>query len=203
MNIGLARLKKEYQLFLKDPPLGVVAEPDPKNWFRWHFVFYDLPAEGPYAGGFYHGELVFPLAYPNAPPDILMHTPSGRFEVETKICTSFSSFHPESWSPSWNVQTILKGIISFFLSDEGGTGTTRASNATKKAFASGSVAFNLKDKAFVELFQAKLEALGKDLTVRAPPCDPSPRSQDAKELLIGAGVLLAVGLAMIGKYLYS
>ena len=43
------------------------------------------------------------------PPSIYMVTPSGRFEVNMKICMSMSDFHPESWNPSWRVETILVG----------------------------------------------------------------------------------------------
>lgn len=198
MNIGLARLKKEYKISLQDPTPGILAEPDPKNWFTWHFVFFDLPSDTPYARGCYHGELRFPLAYPNAPPDILMHTPSGRLEVETKICTSFSSFHPESWSPSWNVQTILKGIVSFFLGDEGGTGTTRASNAMRRRLAAHSNAHNLKNHYFIELFQEKLEKMGKDLTC---PTEDPVNPQESHQFLICCGVVLVLA-ALIGKYVW-
>ena len=36
-----------------------------------------------------------------------MLTPSGRFEVNKKICLSISSFHPETWQPSWGIRTAL------------------------------------------------------------------------------------------------
>ena len=197
MNIGLARLKKEYRIALKDPTPGILAEPDPKNWFIWHFVFFDLPSDTPYASGVYHGELRFPLAYPNAPPEILMHTPSGRLETETKICTSFSSFHPESWSPSWNVQTILKGIVSFFLGDEGGTGTTQASASKRRSLAVDSYATNLGNRYFVELFKEKLERMGKDLSVRVEV----ERPQQACNSLVCVVLVLVVGL--VGKYVWK
>ena len=29
-----------------------------------------------------------------------------------------SDYHPESWNPAWSVSTILKGVLSFMLSDE-------------------------------------------------------------------------------------
>ena len=190
MNIGLARLKKEYKFALQDPTPGILTEPDPKNWFVWHFVFFDLPTDTPYSAGVYHGELRFPLAYPNAPPDILMHTPSGRLEVETKICTSFSSFHPESWSPTWNVQTILKGIVSFFLGDEGGTGTTSSSNATRRRLARQSHAFNATNRLFVELFKEKLERMGKDL---------SPKGEESRgsEEETGVTVWMVLGVVAV------
>ena len=40
-------------------------------------------------------------------------TPSGRFETNTKICLSFSAFHPELWQPAWGIRLILEALISF------------------------------------------------------------------------------------------
>jgi ubiquitin-conjugating enzyme E2 J1 len=28
--------------------------------------------------------------------------PSGRFEIQKKICLSISNYHPEHWQPSWS-----------------------------------------------------------------------------------------------------
>lgn len=36
-----------------------------------------------------------PSEYPFKPPEIYLLTPSGRFEVNRKICLSISSFHPQ------------------------------------------------------------------------------------------------------------
>lgn len=41
---------------------------------EWHFVIKG-PKETPYAGGRYHGKLVFPADYPYKPPAIMMLTP--------------------------------------------------------------------------------------------------------------------------------
>jgi ubiquitin-conjugating enzyme E2 J1 len=43
-----------------------------------------------------------------------MLTPSGRFEINKKICLSITGFHPEHWQPSWGVRTAILAIISFF-----------------------------------------------------------------------------------------
>lgn len=72
------------------------------------------PPDSPYAGGEYHGVLLFPSEYPFKPPGIKvrspscaacdrlltkalfdqMYTPSGRFQPDKKICFSMSDFHP-------------------------------------------------------------------------------------------------------------
>ena len=54
-----------------------------------------------------------PAEYPFKPPAFVMLTPSGRFETGTKICLSISSFHPESWQPSWSVRSALIALIAF------------------------------------------------------------------------------------------
>jgi hypothetical protein len=71
------------------------------------------PPDSPFAGGEYHGVLLFPSEYPFKPPGIKvlfksglipnlnslryqMLTPSGRFQPSKKICFSMSDFHPGS-----------------------------------------------------------------------------------------------------------
>ena len=43
----------------------------------------------------------------------MMLTPNGRFETNTKICLSISSYHPEHWQPSWSMRTALTALIAF------------------------------------------------------------------------------------------
>lgn len=42
-----------------------------------------------------------------------MITPSGRFQINARLCLSISDFHPDTWNPSWTVSTIIMGLISF------------------------------------------------------------------------------------------
>ena len=103
-----------------------IATPQENDIHTWHFLIFGL-LECPYEGGFYWGTLLFPRDYPFKPPRIKMFTPQGRFEINYPICTSFSDYHPETWDPSWSVQTIVLGLISFMLSEEmtaGGVRTT-------------------------------------------------------------------------------
>ena len=67
-------------------------------------------------GGYYHGKLVFPKEYPFKPPRIMMITPNGRFQTNTRLCLSISDFHPDTWNPAWSVSTILTGLLSFMVS---------------------------------------------------------------------------------------
>ena len=43
-----------------------------------------------------------------------LYLQSGRFETNTKICLSISSYHPEQWQPSWSMRTALTALIAFF-----------------------------------------------------------------------------------------
>lgn len=43
------------------------------------------------------GRIILPPEYPLKPPNIVLLTLNGRFEVGTKICLSISAHHPESW----------------------------------------------------------------------------------------------------------
>ena len=108
------RLVTEFKRIQADPPENIDVKPNESNIFEWHFLIRG-PVDTPYEGGEYHGRLVFPEDYPNAPPSIYMFTPSGRFETNVRICTSMSDFHPESWVPSWSVSTILIGLVSFMV----------------------------------------------------------------------------------------
>lgn len=67
-------------------------------------------------GGFYHGKLIFPKDYPFRPPRIIMITPNGRFQTNTRLCLSISDFHPDTWNPAWSAATILTGLLSFMVS---------------------------------------------------------------------------------------
>jgi len=144
-----------------------LAHPNPQNILHWYFVFYDLN-DSPYEGGIYMGKLEFTTDYPHRPPKIMMITPSGRFHLNSAICTTFSSYHPEKWQPSWGVPTIILGLLSFWHEDGGGIGKIYSTDKEKKYFAKKSMEFNRKNHMFMKLFnddQAFKNALaGKGVT---------------------------------------
>lgn len=135
----------------REPPPFVWAAPDEKNILNWNYLIRG-PPDSPYAGGEYHGVLMFPPEYPFKPPGIKMYTPSGRFQPDRKICFSMSDFHPGSWNPAWSVATILTGLLSFMLSDEMTTGSVNTTEAHKRAFAARSHAWNLTQSRFRDAF---------------------------------------------------
>lgn len=135
----------------KEPPPFVWAVPDEKNILTWNFIIRG-PPDSPFAGGEFHGVLLFPSEYPFKPPGIKMFTPSGRFQPDKKICFSMSDFHPGSWNPAWSVATILTGLLSFMLSDEMTTGSVTSSDVHKQAFAVRSHGWNIAQPRFQEAF---------------------------------------------------
>lgn len=152
-KIGLKRLSKEYKSLRINPIDGIEAHPLEENIFEWYYIL--KPVQEPYKNGIYYGKLVFPDEYPMKAPDIYMITPSGRFEVNSKICLSMSSFHPESWNPSWSIGSMLLGIISFMYEDTTTTGAIESTREEKLLFAKNSLKFNIKIKRFKDLFWNK------------------------------------------------
>ena len=157
---ALQRLKREFALLEKSPHPNFVARPSDSDMLTWHYVLFDLPNDSAYAGGQYHGKLVFPREYPLKPPSILMCTPSGRFEVNKRLCLSMSDYHPETWNPSWRVETILLGLVSFMLdeSDPATAGGIQSSKAQRKSEALLSFFRNARNKDFKVLFPELCDA---------------------------------------------
>ena len=117
----------------------------------FHYVV-EGPPDSPFAGGFYHGLLKFPAEYPMKPPSVLMLTPNGRFSINTRICLSYSDFHPETWNPVWSCSTILMGLLSFMAEEAATAGSISTSDDTKRRYAAESLAHNLKNADFARLF---------------------------------------------------
>ncbi|WBW72477.1 ubiquitin conjugating enzyme E2 Ubc6 [Schizosaccharomyces osmophilus] len=161
------RLMKEYLALQRNPVEYIDARPAPENILEWHYIVTG-PPDTPYEGGQYHGTLIFPSEYPFKPPAIRMITPSGRFQTNTRLCLSFSDFHPKSWNPAWMVSTILVGLVSFMTSDEITTGGIVTPESTRKAYAKDTKRFNLMNNPkFVAVFPELLEQNRRDIMEQA------------------------------------
>ena len=57
--------------------------------------------------------MILPPEYPFKPPNIVLLTPSGRWETGKRICLSVSAHHPEEWQPAWGIRTILQALRDF------------------------------------------------------------------------------------------
>lgn len=69
-------------------------------------------------------------------------TPSGRFETNTKVCLSFSAYHPELWQPAWGIRLILEALVSFLpTKGDGAIGALDWTDKERKRLAKKSVDF--------------------------------------------------------------
>ena len=208
---AMTRLSREAAHIQKTKIPHIAARPSSKDLLIWHFVLHDLPQNSAYFGGVYHGKLVFPKEYPLKPPAIYMITPSGRFEVNSRLCLSMSDFHPESWNPSWRIESILVGLLSFMLDPQEPrtTGGMHKPYATRRQMALASFEFNRKNKEYLDLFpeysdEEKVhEGLGF-FTDSEPPKDAASaealnRSKGGDPKKAGGGAGAAGGLPGEGR----
>ena len=152
----IVRLQKEYLQIQKEEIPNIVCAPIESNLLEWHYVIHNLTEEQSpnFFGGTYHGKLIFSPQYPFKPPSIYMLTPNGRFQINQRICTSMSDFHPESWRPLWSIRSILIGLLSFFLDEKEPQtyGSVQTTSDEKRKYARNSMQYNSKDEIFCELF---------------------------------------------------
>jgi len=166
------RLKKEYMRLLKAPLPHIEAHPLESDILQWHYVI-SGPADSPYAGGLYHGKVVFPREYPFKPPSIYMHTPSGRFKPDTSLCLSMSAYHPESWNPLWSVGSILQGLLSFMLETTPTLGSVESSDETKREYARRSREYNRNNPIYRKLFPHYLVENEEAAAASTTPAKPA------------------------------
>lgn len=116
---------------------------------EWYYCVQGPPGT-PFERGYYLGTVIFPPNYPFAPPAIRMITPSGRFEVGSRLCLSISDFHPESWNPIWGIETILVGLLAFMVGTDKTHGSITTTDEEKQEIASAS-----REKLFDEISAEK------------------------------------------------
>lgn len=149
------RLSKEYMSFAKNAPPFLMAKPLESNILEWHYILLG-PRDSPFNGGEYWGVLLFPSDYPFKPPAIKMMTPNGRFQTNMRLCLSISDYHPETWNPSWSVESILTGLLSFMLESGSATGTLSSSEHAISQLARESHGWNRAQTKFREVFSDRL-----------------------------------------------
>ncbi|KAF9448337.1 UBC-like protein [Macrolepiota fuliginosa MF-IS2] len=112
-NSAVKRIMQEARELANDPSTDYTASPLEDDIFEWHCTLRGSPGTE-FEGGLYHFRILLPAEYPFRPPSIMMLTPSGRFELNTKICISFTNYHEELWQPAWGVRTAIIGLQGFF-----------------------------------------------------------------------------------------
>jgi ubiquitin-protein ligase len=136
------RLVSEFNVLKKDPLDNIDVTIANDNMDTWYVKIHKLSDDG-FVGGEYLLEILMPKDYPFSPPDFRMLTPNGRFDINRKLCFSNSGYHPEDWSPMWNMKTIIMGFLSFFLEKKSsGIGHLDTTVEQKEAYAKQSVETN-------------------------------------------------------------
>lgn len=110
---AVKRIMQEARELANDPSTDYTAAPLEDDIFEWHCTIRGAP-DTEFEGGLYHFRILLPSEYPFRPPSIMMLTPNGRFELNTKICISFTNYHEELWQPAWGVRTAIIGLQGFF-----------------------------------------------------------------------------------------
>lgn len=184
-DICTRRLTKELKSLMKDPirsPTITVA-PNEKNILEVHYVI-EGSEKTPFAGGIYHGKLLFPKDYPLKPPSVIMITKNGRFQPNRRLCLSMSDFHPESWNPMWSVSTILTGLYSFMIESQPTLGSIESTKSQKEKFARQSLDYNVRDPTFCKLFPEYVIVHKERLAARQAALGISGNTTDASNTMI-------------------
>eukprot|EP00998_Keelungia_sp_KM082_P005761 NODE_2059_length_1148_cov_63.253673_g2042_i0.p1 GENE.NODE_2059_length_1148_cov_63.253673_g2042_i0~~NODE_2059_length_1148_cov_63.253673_g2042_i0.p1 ORF type:complete len:305 (-),score=39.48 NODE_2059_length_1148_cov_63.253673_g2042_i0:130-1044(-) len=128
--MNMKRIMQEAKDFAKKPCREFHAQPSDENSFEWLFTMRG-PDDTEFSEGFYRGRVILPHNYPFSPPDVVLLTPNGRFELNKKICLSVSSYHPETWKPTWNIKTVLTAL-RLFMATPGNNGLGAMSMSAEK-----------------------------------------------------------------------
>ncbi|KAF8520198.1 UBC-like protein [Hysterangium stoloniferum] len=109
-NAGVKRILQEARELATDPSTDYHAAPLEDDIFEWHCTMRG-PSGTEFEGGIYHFRIQLPSEYPFRPPSIMMLTPNGRFELNTKYIVID---HEELWQPAWGVRTAIIALQGFF-----------------------------------------------------------------------------------------
>jgi len=168
-NSAVKRIMQEARELANDPSTEYSAAPLEDDIFEWHCTLRG-PSGTDFEGGLYHFRIRLPAEYPFRPPSIMLLTPNGRFELNTKICISFTNYHEELWQPAWGVRTAIIGLQGFFpLKGQAalGIGALEAPSSERKRLAALS-----RDWVCPRCNQSNLQSL-------PDPIDPASASEPA------------------------
>lgn len=147
------RIMREYRDILNNPCEYALIVQDTDNILNWYCLIRKIEE---YPEGEYIFNITLPKDYPFTGPDFVILTPNGRFEINKQICFSNSSFHPETWSPLWNINMMVTGFVSMFReSTSTGIGHMNYDATVCNKYALNSHSFNMTNyPKIMELFVA-------------------------------------------------
>lgn len=154
-RLCLKRLNKEISMYQKEnfsfPNL--ILRPKENDLLTWFFIVHDLQ-ETPFEGGIYFGKILLDEQYPLKPPNFIFITPNGRFETNKKICTTFSAYHQETYTSTWNIMSMMEGMISFMTdkNPDKGIGSLETTDEEKCRLAKNSLEWNKSNDIFISTF---------------------------------------------------
>ena len=130
---NMKRLSKE-KLDNETPDEFFYVQPLNNDMFKWHFTLKGMPGS-PYQGGLYHGYFEIPNDYPLSPPNIYYLNESGRYQPNTKLCLTITSYHKEEWTPVWTIRAMTQAMCSYFIVDDSGIGSISKTQDERKKIA--------------------------------------------------------------------
>lgn len=149
------RLQKEISMYQKEnfkfPNL--ILRYKEHDLLTWYFIVYDLK-ETPFEGGVYFGKILLNKEYPLKPPNFIFITPNGRFEINKSICTTFSAYHQDTYTSTWNIMSMMEAMISFMTDKhpDTGIGSILTDDNHKKILAQNSIKWNKNNITFNDIF---------------------------------------------------
>ena len=144
MSRFIKKIIKEYEDIYKIPIDNVKVLCKNNDIYECYCLFHNLKDE--YQDGEYILHIKLAPTHPMEPPNFFFLTPNGRFEINKKLCFSNSGYHSESWSPMWNLRTIILGFLSFFLEKKSlGIGHISMSDNEKQILARQSKQYNINN----------------------------------------------------------
>ena len=155
-SVKTKRIYYESKILNQDQLNIATAYPFEDGMNIWYALFMG-PYDSVYKGGQYICKIILSANYPFTPPDFIFLTPSGRFEINKKICLTITGFHSDMWQSTITIKTMLIQIFSVFYQDVDhgiahlippSPGTTK-SERTK--YAENSIAYNMAN--YKEIYQ--------------------------------------------------
>lgn len=154
----IKRITKEIQLYEKSNFVfdNLILQYKEDDLYTWYFVIYNLK-DTDYENGVYLGTVSLPNNYPFKAPDFKFLTHTGRFEINKKLCTTFTGFHNDQWCPSWNICSMCAGLTSFmtdtFTAESKGIGGIQTTKEEKQKIANNSHEIIKENEIFKKYFK--------------------------------------------------